>query len=288
VSTGTNDDQTVKAQESSFPARATSFPNAEQNVVHKLALEEAARVAEAFRNNDWIAHDIRTGAFPKQSEPGVAIAAAIRALSSPDHADAELCNAVHDANRLVLPKKHKTEKIEALLRSLADEISGHKPSPAATNEYASGYADGRYDAWLVVQGAADDTQAPDHADAGKVEGDGSAAALDVLAERRRQIEAEWWTPEHDNQFVDRELAKAAACYAIDNAAMWPWSMSWWKPSNSRRNLVKAGALILAEIERLDRAVSRVPAPQLRPGKKRLPKVPEKRTAHPSGGDRHGE
>ncbi len=96
---------------------------------------------------------------------------------------------------------------------------------------------------------------PGHADAGKVEGDGSAAARDVLAERRRQIEAEWWTPEHDNQFVDRELAKAAACYAIDNAAMWPWSMSWWKPSNSRRNLVKAGALILAEIERLDRLPS---------------------------------
>ena len=45
------------------------------------ALEEAAQVAEQFRNNDWIAHDMRTGVFPKQSEPGVAIAAAIRALS---------------------------------------------------------------------------------------------------------------------------------------------------------------------------------------------------------------
>ncbi|KAB2725445.1 hypothetical protein [Brucella intermedia] len=50
-------------------------------------LEEAAQVAEQFRNKDWIAHDIRTGVFPKQSEPGVAIAAAIRALASPDHAD---------------------------------------------------------------------------------------------------------------------------------------------------------------------------------------------------------
>jgi hypothetical protein len=28
---------------------------------------------------------------------------------------------------------------------------------------------------------------------------------------------------------------------------------WWKPTNRRRDLVKAGALILAEIERLDRA-----------------------------------
>lgn len=34
---------------------------------------------------------------------------------------------------------------------------------------------------------------------------------------------------------------------------WPWHRVWWKPSTRRRNLVKAGALILAEIERLDRA-----------------------------------
>lgn len=33
---------------------------------------------------------------------------------------------------------------------------------------------------------------------------------------------------------------------------WPWSREWWKPKNPRRDLVKAGALIVAEIERLDR------------------------------------
>ena len=60
----------------------------EPSAARELALEEAARVAEQFRNNDWIAHDMRTGVSPKQSEPGVAIAAAIRALSSPDHSDA--------------------------------------------------------------------------------------------------------------------------------------------------------------------------------------------------------
>lgn len=132
---------------------------------------------------------------------------------------------------------------------------------------------------------------PDHADAGKVEGDGSAAARDVLAERRRQIEAEGWTPEHDDQWRHGALAKAATCYASVHplaASYWPWDLKWWKPSDRRRNLVKAGALILAEIERLDRAASRAPAPQLRPAKKRLPKVPEKRATHPSGGDRHGE
>ncbi|AFQ48272.1 hypothetical protein [Burkholderia cepacia] len=37
-------------------------------------------------------------------------------------------------------------------------------------------------------------------------------------------------------------------------AWWPktWEPSWSKPTTPRRNLVKAGALILAELERLDR------------------------------------
>lgn len=33
---------------------------------------------------------------------------------------------------------------------------------------------------------------------------------------------------------------------------WPWPSKWWKPKSQRRDLVRAGALILAEIERLDR------------------------------------
>lgn len=88
------------------------------------------------------------------------------------------------------------------------------------------------------------------------------AARDVLAERRRQIEAEGWTPEHDDQHGTGELARAAACYAIPMTTTealevfrltWPWDLRWWKHADRRRNLVKAGALILAEIERLDRA-----------------------------------
>jgi hypothetical protein len=34
---------------------------------------------------------------------------------------------------------------------------------------------------------------------------------------------------------------------------WPWDLKWWKPTTPRRDLVKAAALIVAEIERLDRA-----------------------------------
>ena len=93
---------------------------------------------------------------------------------------------------------------------------------------------------------------------------GSQAVLDVAAERRRQIEAEGWTPEHDDEHSVGELAKAAACYALVSAGfnpdatinVWPWHRLWWKPSDKRRNLVKAGALILAEIERLDRMAER--------------------------------
>jgi len=92
---------------------------------------------------------------------------------------------------------------------------------------------------------------------------GSQAVLDVAAERRRQIETEGWTPEHDDGHGAHELAEAAACYALNAAGCgcevarnWPWDRSWWKPSTARRDLVKAGALILAEIERLDRAAER--------------------------------
>lgn len=88
----------------------------------------------------------------------------------------------------------------------------------------------------------------------------TAAAADVLAERQRQVTAEGWTTERDDGYQNSELADAAACYAIhahnqgfSTPAHWPWSQDWWKQTSPRRDLVKAGALILAEIERLDRA-----------------------------------
>lgn len=90
------------------------------------------------------------------------------------------------------------------------------------------------------------------------------AWLDVQSERRRQINVEGWTPEHDDKHETGALASAAGCYAMfslaypagDPSHFWPWDKSWWKPSpDGRRNMVKAGALILAEIERLDRAAA---------------------------------
>ena len=95
----------------------------------------------------------------------------------------------------------------------------------------------------------------------------SGAAQDVIAERQRQVTAEGWTPKHDDQYSNGAMADAAGCYALHAhdsrkdevkgfvPAWWPWHAEWWKPTNPRRDLVKAGALILAEIERIDRETS---------------------------------
>ncbi len=87
----------------------------------------------------------------------------------------------------------------------------------------------------------------------------SRALIAIQAERQRQIDIEGWTPEHDDSHSGGELALAAACYAGDTRKFntapppkWPWAQHWWKSTSRRRDLVKAGALIVAEIERLDR------------------------------------
>ncbi len=85
----------------------------------------------------------------------------------------------------------------------------------------------------------------------------TSVLLDIGAERLRQQREEGWTEEHDDEHDAGEIADAAACYALGKPweivkQLWPWAMQWWKPTDKRRNLVKAGALIVAEIERLDR------------------------------------
>ncbi len=79
----------------------------------------------------------------------------------------------------------------------------------------------------------------------------------IAAERKRQQIAEHWSSTHDDMHINRELTKAAICYAavgvIDiDSRHWPWTPGWWKPRDRVRNLVKAGALIAAEIDRLQR------------------------------------
>ena len=95
------------------------------------------------------------------------------------------------------------------------------------------------------------------------------AERDVIAERQRQRNVEGWTPEHDDEHDTGALAMAASCYATvaawsDHSRMnegimgtppfWPFEWQWWKPTDRRRDAVKACALLIAEIERLDRAI----------------------------------
>lgn len=111
----------------------------------------------------------------------------------------------------------------------------------------------------------------------------------IAAERRRQIEAEGWDVAHDDEHDAGEMALAAACYATPIPLLaevirqvpcncreagcphvgmtapattdpWPWSEEWDKrrKHDRLRQLVIAGALIAAEIDRLKRAAGATP------------------------------
>lgn len=93
-------------------------------------------------------------------------------------------------------------------------------------------------------------------------------AQELLWERQRQQDKLGWVPEHDDEHKLGEIAGMAALYALPpNVRMWDATSTGFgetlgeaicpygwvaKPGDRRRELVKAGALIIAEIERLDR------------------------------------
>lgn len=89
----------------------------------------------------------------------------------------------------------------------------------------------------------------------------------IASERRRQVNVEGWTPEHDAEHFSGELSIAAACYAINklpaavdiqvtdldfNVDAFPWEGKFDKREqhDRLRSLEIAGALIAAEIDRI--------------------------------------
>lgn len=94
----------------------------------------------------------------------------------------------------------------------------------------------------------------------------NAARQAIEAERRRQISVEGWTPEHDDEHDDGSMLRAAVIYyqhaarpdmplTLDSDGRpigWPWDRKWWKPKDRARDLERAGALCMAEIDRLKR------------------------------------
>lgn len=96
------------------------------------------------------------------------------------------------------------------------------------------------------------------------------SAVDLIAqERQRQVEVEGYNAEHDDDYGhwDGEMAHAAAAYALGGGRITNiggdrvidiWPTTWDQEGDTIkskpriRQLVIAGALIVAEIERLQR------------------------------------
>lgn len=148
------------------------------------------------------------------------------------------------------------ELLQALERTHAGHMVGHDQSDQPKGGYSDGYVNGFGECIKVarkVLAAAPGKEVPQ-------------AWLDVQAERRRQVEAEGYHGFRDSHYISYELSKAARAYIevswhalsgglpCKKPESWPW-MAGFKWSDGRTMLVKAAALTLAEIERLDRAAS---------------------------------
>lgn len=70
----------------------------------------------------------------------------------------------------------------------------------------------------------------------------------IAAERKRQVEIEGWTVEHDTKQGGARLACAALAYIRNDYGLWPWGREYWKPRDSFDNLVRGGALALAALD----------------------------------------
>lgn len=94
----------------------------------------------------------------------------------------------------------------------------------------------------------------------------------IAAERRRQVE-KGYTAEHDDRYNDTVterggepvLTSAAITYLLVPEAhgeaelrdyWWPWNMDTFKPGDRMRDLEKAGGLIVAAMEQLERKTAR--------------------------------
>lgn len=82
----------------------------------------------------------------------------------------------------------------------------------------------------------------------------------IAAERERQKAREGYSDAHDDTHGDFQMMRSAVAYALHAGGFtnasdhWPFGLCEWKPSvgDPIRDLTKAGALIAAEIDRLQR------------------------------------
>lgn len=158
--------------------------------------------------------------------------------------------------------------IDGVAVTLGDLINAKQEDRVRVCGLNSGFSAVHGELWVqgkngMYQERADDCSWPTPTPATVEVKQPSAIGL-IATERQRQREDEGWSESHDDDHDAGELADAAACYAMTpdtrmaadfQSDVWPFHVSAWKPTHDDRirELVKAGALIVAEIERLQRA-----------------------------------
>lgn len=212
------------------------------NVIEAPTADDSAKIAAAERMAAIIRNSFRTMDIGRRDAAMAEVLAAESTAARKVTSARELRNRWCDAG--------KTDEAAEL-----DEALGDTPaSPVASNEQK-----------VLGQKLAAASSRITQLEAAAI----LPAVMRIMDERKRQVGVEDFHADRDDKYVRGELAKAAASYAWEAAAAvehgtnldqdvpasWPWDHSWWKPDTAERMLEKAGAMIVAEIERLERAKS---------------------------------
>lgn len=163
---------------------------------------------------------------------------------------------------------------EALLAIVVDRLESFQsgPFPSAENNMARLLAGCALDALkLRTERRVRQGTEGHHKEIGTEKGDAGMGVLALVHERFRQNTEKGYTLAHDDLHTQAELLRAAQCYMFlakcqiagdirditECPPGWPFEKESWRASDDpQRNLAKAGALIAAEWDRLERLGSR--------------------------------
>lgn len=222
---------------------------------------------EALAEEHALADELRETAARYRDTMGLTRDGAIRRIERLHDALLDAADKIAALRRQPVEPNLPDEQVERVARAIAETEDAFGPLGYFSNGEPmregswDDYDEDQHEDWRKTARAAIAALSPQPA---------PDVVAEIAAERKRQISDEGWTPEHDDAHHHGELAKAAACYATGANALyrvgenirgngtisvplWPWDAEWWKPgTDRRRQLIKAGALIVAEIERLDR------------------------------------
>lgn len=164
----------------------------------------------------------------------------------------------------------KCDKAMSVLRVSTSETDGLMTDKSVTHIYLKCSGCG-YDHWRKFDWAGKTAQICQHrTDRSEPQSHKGTKELNgvqlIAAERTRQVADEKYSADHDDEHANNELLAAAVCYLDEAAAYpigtdfadWPFEEGSFKSEahDPVRNLVKAGALIAAEIDRMQRLIAK--------------------------------